>query len=137
MAFTPLITDIKTTGEWFKGGVNISKAAPNTPSTQVITEAPLCTLDIDFPALGAASDYGGCIDSPAFACPGVAHGDPCMVGMKEPTVLDGGSLTANITFEAMTMAAGFVKVRACMIPGDGGSANAPDAGFVVRCFSNQ
>jgi len=135
-AFTPVITDIWTTGRWAKGGLLVSTTGA-APSTHVMTNVLYGTTDVDFPAMGAASDYGGCLYSKGFAVAGAKVGDPCFAGYLAPTPFDGGNPGKDFFALCEVVATGIVVVKGCYIPGDAGSTDVADAGYTVRIISNQ
>lgn len=115
--------------QWFKAGIYIG-ATPSvaTASTNRISTTVTADVDYDF-----ANGTIVCTDSWAVTATGAKVGDTCFVGVGPR---DGGAqiVTDNSLFFGFVSAADTVKVRHCPV---GTAANPADAGYVVRCFSNQ
>lgn len=114
---------------WAKAGLYLGPTASvATAAANRLTTTVTADIDYDF-----ASSTIVCTDTPAHTTTGVKKGDPCFVGVGPR---DGGTaiVTDNSVFMAIATADNAVKLRHCAV---GTAANPVDAGYVVRCFSNQ
>ena len=116
------------------GGVYIGETTADTKNK--VTRSVGCTVDYDFPAIIAAPGY--LVDTPNFTCTGVKVGDPCFVGVAKASPSDAGSAWENqVIFFALAKADDAVSIKEMAVGGDAGAMNPPDAGYNVRCLSNQ
>ena len=123
---------------WFNKGVYVSSNVPDLTldTKNKVTRLVGCTIDYDFPA---PKGPGWEFYTPAMTCTGVKLGDPCFLGVAAITPADAGSGYANLlTYVPIAVADNQVKIRETMTGGgDGGTMNQSDAGYNVRCISNQ
>lgn len=121
---------------WFQNGATFKSFAnrAQVTSAQKITNSSGCDVDYDFPALGPDGKVGGGASSFNRACLGTVIGDSCEVGSK--AYADGG-VPVDVELRAFVLAADTVTVHAHSQVNDAGVLNPVDAGYHVRCWSNQ
>ncbi len=124
---------------WLKGGVYIGSAATVSTTNKITKSYQNDRFDWDFPACPAYAAAAGATichqNTPAFALTGAAVGDVCFVNTNL-TIADGG-LINDVTFDTAPVSTNLVVVRMHVSDTDAGTTNVGDAGFFVRCFSNQ
>jgi len=121
---------------WFRNGLWVKSKANNAQvtSAQKITNSSGCDVDYDFPALGPDGKVGGGASSFNRTCLGTVIGDSCEVGSK--AYADGG-VPVDVELRAFVLAADTVTIHAHAQVNDAGVLNPVDAGYHVRCWSNQ
>lgn len=109
---------------------------PSADTKNKITRSVGCTLDYDFPS--TSNGYVAVSVDKVGACTGVKLGDPCSVGVAKATPSDAGSAAIPyVVYQAIAYKDDFIRILAHMDLADGGAEDLPDAGYNVRCTSNQ
>lgn len=122
----------------FISGLFVGPTSMNPPSDikNKITRAVGCQVDYDFASF--IPRPGFIQETVNYPCSGVKLGDPCFVGVINASPQDGGSAWEdNVNFFAIAKKADKIVIRGVSAAGDGGVMDPPDAGYLVRCLSNQ
>ena len=136
IVFAAAFTQVVGSAQWFQNPAWFkSKAnAAQVTATQKITNSSGCDVDYDFPALALGGTVGGGATSFSRACLGTVIGDACEVSTK--AYADGG-VPLDVELRAFVLAADTVAIHAHAQVNDAGAPNPVDAGYHVRCWSNQ
>lgn len=124
--------------QWFQQGYYVGP--PNSyvvnDTKNRVTRSIGCQVDYDF--AGVIPRPGFIQETVNYPCVGVKLGDPCSVGVVNASPQDGGSAWEdNVNFFAIAKKDDKIVIRMVTASGDGGDMNPPDAGYKVRCTSNQ
>lgn len=132
--------------QYFSSGLYVGKRADATPVTSSTlnkeTRSVGCTCNCDSqiiqPRYAASINCSG---GPAngCTCAGVKLGDPCMVGMLQASTTPdaGSSMIIGAVVTAVARANDIIEIDVYNALGDGGNLDLFDAGYNVRCISNQ
>jgi len=136
IVFAAAFTQVVGSAQWFQnGGWFKSKAnAAQVTATQKITNSSGCDVDHDFAVLGPYGVQGASQTSFNKTCLGTVIGDTCEVSTK--AYVDGG-VPLDVELRAFVLSAGTVAIHAHAQVFDAGALDPVDAGYHVRCWSNQ
>ncbi len=122
--------------QWFPTGLYVGTNTANpVRTTNNRVDGIYCDiLDYDFPNI--APNYMLRSTAKTFTKTGVKLGDPCFVGVLKAAPDDAGSAWEDLlSYDCVVRSDNVVQIIATNAGGDGGSMNAPDAGYQVCVIS--
>jgi hypothetical protein len=103
-------------------------------TTNQVTSMIACQCDEDFASIAGTQTMR---NPNACTCTGVKMGDPCFAGVAQAGAADGGSAwQPGITINTIARSANTVEIYLTNNI-DAGTFDPQDAGYLVRCISNQ